>query len=252
MSGLVPVRTVGSTTKIVAVSAAEQASTGADGFFDPTDGADGVAFADERSDVGGFVERIAGFQLLYAFDEKIGELSVDRVLDQNALHRDAGLASVAETSGDAAVGGIGEVGVAVDDDGGVAAEFENDFLLSGAALDVPANGNAAGEADELDAVVGDEETGVFVGERKDVEAAIGPSSLLHALSQEQRAERRLRGGLEDHGTSGGDGRSNFVRDEVDGKIERSDAGDRARAGKRRTMPQRPAVNSCQSSGRNSP
>ncbi len=149
------------------------------------------------------------------------------MLDQDALDGDAGLTGVAEASGDAAVGGVGEVGVAVDDDGGVAAEFEDDFLFSGAALDVPADGNAAGEADELDAVVGDEQAGIFVGEREDVEAAIGPSGLLHALGEKQRAERRLRGGLEDHGASGGDGRSNFVRDQVDREIKWSDAGDGA-------------------------
>jgi hypothetical protein len=222
---LVPVRTVGSTTSC-ASAAAEQAGAGADCFFDPV-GADGVAFPDQRADVGGLIERIAGLQLLHAFDEQVGELSVDRMLDQNALHGNAGLAGVAEASGDAALGGVGEVGVAVDDDGRVAAEFENDFLFSGAALDVPADGDAAGEADELDAVVGDEQAGVFVGEREHVEAAIGPARLLYALGEKQRAERSLGRGLQNHGAAGSDGRSNFVGHEIDGEIKRRDAGDGA-------------------------
>ena len=203
---------MGSTTCPCASATAQQAGAGAHRIFDPGGGADGVAVADEGADVGGFVERIAGLQFLHEVDEEVGELSVDRVLDQNALHGNAGLAGVAEAAGDAAFGGVGEVGVAVDDDGGVAAEFEDDFLFSGAALDVPADGHAAGEADELDAVVGDEEAGVFVGERKHVESAIGPAGLLHAFGEKQRAERSLGRGLQDHGASGGDCRGDFVRD----------------------------------------
>ena len=218
---------MGSTTEPLAAAAAEQAGAGANRFFDPVDGADGVALADERTDVGGFIQRIANFQFLHAFDKKIGELAVDRVLDQNALHGNAGLTGIGEASGNAAFGGIVEVGVAVHDDGGIAAQFEHDFLFSGAALDVPTDGHAAGEADELDAVVGDQQTGVFVGERQHVEAAIGPARLLHAFGQKQRAERRLRRRLQHHGASGGDGRRDFVRDQVQRKIERRDPGDRS-------------------------
>ena len=112
------------------------------------------------------------------------------------------------------------------DDGGVAPEFENDFLFSGAALDVPSDGDAAGEADELDAIVGDQEAGIFVGEREHIEAAVGPSGLLHAFGEKKRAERRLRRGLQDDGASGGNGGSDFVGDQIDGEIERRDAGDR--------------------------
>ena len=50
-----------------ASATAEQARSRADGIFDPRRGADGVAFADERADVGGFVERIASLQFLHAF-----------------------------------------------------------------------------------------------------------------------------------------------------------------------------------------
>ena len=149
------------------------------------------------------------------------------MLDQNALDRDASLAGIAESAGDAAFGGVAEVGVVVHDDGGVAAEFEDDFLLSGAALDVPANGHAAGEADELDAVVGHEQAGIVVGEREHVESAVGPAGLLHAFGEKQRAERSLGRRLQHHGASGGDGGSDFVSDEVDGKIKRRDSGDRA-------------------------
>ena len=115
----------------------------------------------------------------------------------------------------------------MDDDGRIAAQFENDFLFSGAALDVPAHGNAAGKTDELDAVVGNQQAGVFIGERQNVETAVGPSRLLHAFRQKQRAERRLRCGLQDHGAAGGNRGSNFVGDEIDGEVKWRDAGDRA-------------------------
>ena len=97
------------------------------------------------------------------------------------MHGNAGLAGITEASGDAAVGGVGEVGVAVDDYASVSAQLEDHFLLAGIFLDLPSHGGAAGEADELDALVGDQQGGVFIGEWEDVEGAVGPSGLLHAL-----------------------------------------------------------------------
>src|ERR1700746_1006205 len=46
-------------------SAAKKASTSAHGFLHPLSGADRVAFANEGTDVGGLVERIACFQFLH-------------------------------------------------------------------------------------------------------------------------------------------------------------------------------------------
>ena len=83
--------------EILAAAAAKQAGAGADRFVDPAYGADRVAFANERADVGGFIERIAGFQLLYAFDEEVGEPAVDRMLHQNALHGNTSLPGIARS-----------------------------------------------------------------------------------------------------------------------------------------------------------
>ena len=79
--------------------------------------------------------------------------------------------------------------------------------------------NAAGKADEFDSVVGDKDAGIFVGERENIQTAVGPPGLLHAFGQEQRAERRLRRWLQDHGASGGDRRSDFMGHQIDGEIE---------------------------------
>ena len=78
-----------------------------------------------------------------------------------------------------------EVGITVHNHGGVAAQFENNFLLPGAALDVPSDGNTSRKTDELDAIVGDQQTGIFVRQRQDVESTIGPASLLHTFSKHQ-------------------------------------------------------------------
>ena len=132
------------------------------------------------------------FSLLHCGEQQLGEFSVDGVLDENALHGNAGLPGVGEASGHAAVGGVGEIGVAVNDDARIASQFENDFFLPRIVLDGPADGGAAGEADELDALIGDEQSGIFVGEQQRVESAIRPSCLLDHFRQQQRGERRLR------------------------------------------------------------
>ena len=148
------------------------------------------------------------------------------MLHQNALNRNASLAGIAESPGHAAIGGVFEIGVAVHNDGGVAAQFEHDFLFSRArVLMSQPTGTLPVKADELDAVVGDQQAGIFIREREHVESAIGPTRLLHALGEKQRAERRLRRRLQHHGATGGNGRRNFVGDEIDGEIKWSDAGD---------------------------
>ena len=209
-----------------AAAAAEQPSTGSDGLVDPTGGADRIGLADNRANVGGFVQRITRLQLLHRFDQQVSELSVHRLFYEDALHGDAGLACVGKSADNAAIGSIGHVGIIVHDDCGVAPEFENDFLLSSATLDVPADGNAAGEADEFNAIVSNQDARILVGERDNIQSAVGPPGLLHAFGEKKRAERRLGRRLQDDGASGSNRGSDLVGDQVDGEIKRGDAGDR--------------------------
>ncbi len=141
--------------RTLSATTAEQASAGADRLL-------GIALTDQRTEVGRLIHRIAGFQFFDAVDKKIDELAVDGMFDQDALHGNAGLAGIAEAAGNAALGGVGEIGVAVDDRSGVAAEFKRNFLLARAAFNVPTYGRAAGEADQLDALVGDQQAGIVV------------------------------------------------------------------------------------------
>src|SRR5208282_3904545 len=220
-----------------AVTAAEQARPAANRLLHPVGGADGVAFPDERANVARLIERISGFQLADSRQQQLGEFSVDGVLDQDALHGNTGLSRVSKAAGNAAVGSVSEIGVAVDDDPGIASQFENNFLLSRVVLDGPADGGAAREADELDALIGDQQAGIFVGKQNRVESAVRPARLLDNFSQQQRGKRRLGRGLEHHGTAGGDRWSDFVRDQVQGKIEGRNPGDRAQ---RKTFDDAPA------------
>src|SRR5208282_2245703 len=175
----------------LAVAAAEQARTPANRLLYPIGSADGVAFADERAEVAGLVEWISDFQFAGRSEEQFDEFSVDGVLDQDALHGIAGLSGVTKASGDAAVGGVSEIGITVDDYARIASQFENDFFLSRVVLDGPPDRSAAREADELDAFIADQQTGISVAEQNRVESPIRPSRLLDHLSQQQRGERRF-------------------------------------------------------------
>ena len=65
------------------------------------------------------------------------QILVDRLVDQDALHADAALPGLIEGAEHDSAGGIGEVGVAVDDHGGVAAELEHHLLAAGLCLERP-------------------------------------------------------------------------------------------------------------------
>src|SRR5437868_15460872 len=101
------------------------------------------------------------------------------MLDENSLDRNAGLPCVTETTGNTAFRGEREVGITVHDYARVAAQLQNNFFLAGIALDRPAHGSAAGETDQLYAIVAHQKTGILVRQRQDIESAIGPARLLY-------------------------------------------------------------------------
>ena len=78
------------------------------------------------------------------------------MFDENALDRNARLSGISKASSNATVGGIGKVGIAVDDDAGISSQLENNFFLSRIILDGSADGSASSKADELDAFVAHE------------------------------------------------------------------------------------------------
>ncbi len=238
----------------VALAAGDELGAAFDGFLDPGFDALGFAEADEGADFGGFVGRVAGDQLGGDVDELPEERLEDAALDEDALHADAGLAGVAEGGVGGAESGFVEVGpVAVDDERGVAAEFEQDALAAGVGFELPADFGGAGEADELDAVFFfGEPGGVGVGEGEDGEGLFGPAGLENDFAERERGEGRLRRGLEDDAGSRRRGRARPCgRRDSSGKLK----GVMARTGptgKRWTSPQRLSLPSVRSRGMASP
>jgi len=124
-------------------------------------------------------------------------------------------------------------GVAVDDDAGVPAELEDDLLLPGAFLHPPPDRRAAGERQELEAIVGHHPVTELAGHRQDADRAGREADAVDDLRDRQHRQRVLRRGLEDDRAAGGDRRGELVGREVQREVERADRGhgsDREAAG----------------------
>ena len=127
--------------------------------------------------------------------------SIDVALDVQAR---AGVAALALVEEDA-VGGAGDrdvhVGVLVEHLRALAAQLERDLLeIARRRLhDQPADLGRAGEGDLVDAVVGRERRTGVAEPGHDVDHACGQPGLQHQLTEPQRRQRRLLGGLEHDG-----------------------------------------------------
>ena len=99
-----------------------------------------------RPELGVGIQRIADLHALDALDEAARELVVDRAHDVDALDADAHLPGVGERAVHEALDRPVEVGGLVDDRPGIAAELEDDLLLAGLGLHLPADARRAGEA----------------------------------------------------------------------------------------------------------
>ena len=163
---------------------------------------------------------------------------------------DAGLAGVTEGGVGGAQGGLVQVvPVAVNDEGGVAAELEQDALAAGVSLELPAHLGGAGKADQLDAVFLFREPGsVGIRERQHGESFFGPAGFEDDFAERQSGEGGLRGGLEDDADSRRPWRAPALwATRFSGKLN----GVMARTGptgKRCTRPQRFSLPSVRSSG----
>ncbi len=148
-------------------------------------------------------------------------------MDEHALDADADLAGVGEGADEDALDGPVEVRRAVDDDGSVAAQLQDDVLLARAGLHPPADGRAAGERQQLEAVVGDHPVAELAAHGQDAHRARRQASLGHDLGHRQHRERVLGRRLEDDRAAGGDGRRELVRGQVEREVEGADGGHRS-------------------------
>src|SRR5262245_48270630 len=168
------------------MSTRQEASSTSNGFLNPLGSADCIALAYQGSDISRVFHGIADSELLYAFEECIGEFAVHRLFHQNALYRNASLTGIPEPPRNTAYRGRHDIGIVVHEDPRVAAEFEYNLLLAGILFDQPADSRASREADEFYAVVRNQDRGVLVRERQDIEATIGPTCFLNRFGQQNR------------------------------------------------------------------
>ena len=120
----------------------------------------GVVFADDRPDKRVLIARVAHLERLDGRHKFVAKRIVHRFVNVNSLHADAALARLVVAAEDAALDGVVEIGVAIDDAGRVAAELQRDVLLAGPVAQLPADLGRAGEAELLDALVLDQGVGV--------------------------------------------------------------------------------------------
>ena len=126
------------------------------------------------------------------------------------------------------------------------------FFLPAMLLDFPPDGGAARKADHLDAIVSDQQAGIFVRERQHVEPAIRPSCVLHDFRHQQDEQSGVWGaGFSTIGHPAAIAGATLCATRLSGKLNGVIPAI-GPSGNGLTMPHRPAVYSCQSSGRYSP
>ena len=130
------------------------------------------------------------------------------LVHQDALDGGAALPGVLVRAGGGERGRLLEVGVLHDDDRVVAAELEHLALVDGPGGDVLADGDAAGKGHQVHVGVREQLVGDLAriaGEH--AEHRRRQARLIEDVREQQRAQRGLLGGLEDHAVVGRDARA---------------------------------------------
>ena len=116
-----------------------------------------------------------------------------------------------------------QIGIVVDHDRGITAEFQRDLLLPRARLERPADLVRTGEAEQFEPFVGGEKIGTITAGGQNREGAFGQHIAFgENLADDQRAERGLARGLQHEGAADRDGWCDLVRGEIEREIEGRD------------------------------
>ena len=209
-----------------AVAAAQHGRTGTAGFMDPGLQPGRLRLVDHRTDEGGLLARIAADQGSGLPDQQVAQGVIDLIVDQDPLHPDAGLARLVEGPEDDPLGGVFQIAVAVDDDGGIAPQFQHHLLLSGPGLERPADLRGAGEGQQFEPVVGGEQVRPLTRGRQDGEGPHRQIRLGQNLTDDQGPQRRPRCGFHHEWTPDRQGRCDLVSGQVERKVEGRDEGAR--------------------------
>ena len=156
---------------------------------------------DQRPHLGVGVEPLADLDLPGLVGDPLDDLVIDLALDVQARARAAALALVEEDAVGRTRDRDLQVGVLEEHLRALAAQLERDLLqvARGRLHDQLADLGRAGEGDLVDAVVGSDRRAGVSEAGHDVDHAVREPGLHHQLTESQRRQRRLLGGLEHDG-----------------------------------------------------
>ena len=182
---------------------------------------------DQRASGGAFFQTVADLQLGDRGFQLLGEGVVDTVLHVDAVGADAGLAVVAVLGNDRAFDGLVQVGVVEHDERRVTAQFQGNLLdvLGAFFHQLATDFGRAGEGQLAHQGVAGQLGADFAGAAgDDAEHASRDAGTGSQLDQGQGGVRGLRGRLEHHGATGGQGRAGFTGDHRGREVPRGDGG----------------------------
>ena len=178
--------------RAASLAADEYLGPGRDGFLQHGFEVDRGRLVNDRAHARGFVHRIAAGVFLGFLGKPAGELGRDAFLDQNAFHRGAALAGIAEAALRRERDRQVQVGVVEHDERIVAAQFEHQPFVARRSRDAFAHGNAAGEGNELDPRVLDQRLGDFSRRtEQDAQHGTGQTSFVKQFGKPDGRQRRL-------------------------------------------------------------
>ncbi len=216
---------------------------GVDGVAAGEDAAFGAANGDvvEETLVGGGVDDGSGVGVVFgeagddagdALGEAVAEGVIDGLFDDDAGTGGALLAVEAEGRGGDAFDGEIEVAVSVDDDGVLAAELKDGALeealarlgAGGALVDFEADLLGAGECDEVDFGVLDDDAAGLGATLDEVDDAVGKADFLEEFEEAGGDGGRVGGGLEHDSVAGDDGGRGHAGHDGEGEVPGRDDG----------------------------
>ena len=158
--------------------------------------------------------------------ECFDDLVVAVVRDEDAGLSAAGLSGVEHSGHDEIVHDGVEIDVVEDDASRLPTQFEGAALdlLTANRGDDRAGEGGAGEGHLVDIGVSDQVFRAGAVGRHDIDHTVGDACLLRTLADEATVQRRLRGGLEHHGGTGGDDRPQLHGCNEKRHVPRDDAG----------------------------
>ena len=182
-----------------------------------------LTLVDHRAHVGGFVHLVADRVALGSFDEELTEFVIDISVDVNPLHPDAVLSRRPKGAGNAGFCSPIDIGVVPHDHRRVRAELHADLFESSLGDDVLSGFDATGEADHAHPRVRHEGVSEHCSVAgKTLENTRRKTGLDKGLGQFQRRQWGHGRRLENHRVSAGNGRSEFVGNQVERIVEGGD------------------------------